>query len=142
MPGGASHVLLMVGRNTSPPCAESAEEALKKISRVKAFCSNAKLTGELVDRMMGHLEYVFLVRKLDLSRLSILQELSDPLKAEVALQRCKPFLLNSKFRETMGMDAVSGKDKPLFIKQLVSHMQCTHNSTWLHLTFLHLTSWL
>ena len=49
---------------------------------------------------MRHVEHVLLVRKLDLESADhVLAELSEPLRAEVSLARCKTFLLNPKFNE-------------------------------------------
>jgi len=71
-------------------------------------------------RVRNHLEYVLLVRKLEFDWKSLLFELSEPLRAEVALQRCKSFFLNPKFMDVLGG---GGVPKPQFLKNLVSRME-------------------
>ena len=101
---------------------QSSERALEKISAIKTFCQHANLTPELRGRVMSHLEYVLLVRKLDFDWKKLLFELSEPLRAEVSLQRCKSFLLNPKFIGIMGGSGKGGAS-PQFIKLLVARMQ-------------------
>ena len=102
---------------------QSNELALRRIARLKTFCSLSNLTPELSAKAVAHLEYVLLVRKLDLDLKERLFELSAPLRAEIALQRCQAFLFNPKFRELMGTndEAQTGR----FIKVLVTALQFT-----------------
>lgn len=101
---------------------QSSERALEKIATVKSFCQEAKLKPALQERVTRHLEHVLLVRKVSTDWPTVLQELSEPLRAEVSLQRCKTFLMNPKFIGIIGINKGSGMAHPQVIKRLVEKM--------------------
>ena len=76
---------------------DRSHRALEKISHVETFCRHAGLTAGLRRRIRKHLEYVLLDRKIEFDWKSLLLELSDPLRAEVALQNLRKFFLNPTF---------------------------------------------
>ena len=63
---------------------------------------------------------MLIVRKLDFDWEHLLCELSEPLRAEVSLQRCHAFLMNQKLRGLLG--AGESSTHPQFIKVLVTKM--------------------
>ena len=65
-------------------------------------------------------------KKLDLDTDELLAELSSPLRAEVALQRCQGFLFNPKFAAILGfdsLDATGSMSQAMFIKELVRRLR-------------------
>lgn len=65
-------------------------------------------------------------QKLDLDTDELLAELSSPLRAEVALQRCHAFLFNPKFAAILGfdsLDATGSIGQAMFIKELVRRLR-------------------
>ncbi|KAL1500250.1 hypothetical protein AB1Y20_012918 [Prymnesium parvum] len=98
----------------------SSTRAHHKIAAVHTACVDAGLSPSLTARVRRHLEYVLLTRKLEFGAHRLLAELSEPLRAEVALQRCKAFFLNPKLMAVMGG---AGGAHPQFIKVLVTTME-------------------
>jgi len=65
-------------------------------------------------------------QKLELDTDELLAELSSPLRAEVALQRCHAFLFNPKFAAILGfdsLDATGSIGQAMFIKELVRRLR-------------------
>ena len=89
------------------------------IGQVREFMTNAKLPHELQRRVKSHLDHVLLRRKHPPDMEELLRDLSQPLRAEIALRRCHLLVLNPKVVAIFGTE---GRVDPNFIKLLVTKL--------------------
>jgi hypothetical protein len=91
------------------------------VTLVTATLREARLPAELIQRCQRHLTAVLLHRRLAFESGAVLNELSAPLRAEVALHRCHKVVLSPKFMEIVAGDG--GSLDPAFIKELVMRLE-------------------
>ena len=104
---------------------DDTEETVRKIASARAFCKRAGLRPKLSQKVIAHLEYVHVVRKLEFDEERLLKELSEPLREEVQDQRCenvRSFLKEDVFakeaRKVFGTDILSSENSEKFIRLL------------------------
>lgn len=90
----------------------------EKIGRVEAYLRSASLPKELRVRCLHHMKHVLLSRQLTVDTAELLQDLSQPLREEVALHCCQKLVVNLLHVLDLGH-----KVDLLLIKSLVSHLQ-------------------